>query len=50
MQNLINIEQQPATYPNQYRHRAPDTNAPNTDVTLPKPNDSLQDKIIHTPV
>lgn len=50
VQDTLNIVQQPTTYPNQYDRPARDTNEPNTDVTLPTPNDSLHDRIIHTPL
>lgn len=46
---LIHITQDPLTYPNQYQGRGQSTNAPNPRVHLPTPDDSLRDKIIHTP-
>ncbi len=45
----IHIVYHPTTYPNQYKRRAHGTNTPNPAVHLPVPDDSLRDRIIHTP-
>lgn len=50
VRKLVNIVEQPTTYPNQYRHPPRDINSPNSAVNLPTPNNSLQDNIIRTPV
>jgi len=50
VKKLVNIVEQPTTYPNQYSHPPRDTNSPNPAVTLPTPNNSLKDNIIPTPV
>lgn len=47
---FVDIDQRPKTYPNQYQGRAPGTNPPNPVVHLPKPDDSLHDRIIYSPL
>lgn len=50
VKKLVNIVEQPTTYPNQYSHPPRDTNSPNPAVALPTPNNSLQDNIIRSPI